>query len=404
MKKLLLAFFLLSFSLFFINNPIHADNWKDRKNYKNKIQGKGMLQADVEYGVPIDKEWTITFKEPMDKESIKNSVLLLDENNAGMERDIEFVDGTKVIKLIPQEPLKPYKQYMVIVTAKAKTEQGDFIKNNYLQPFETALEKPKSSDQNVVHGIEEFKEVMNSQKPDRTLPHPNSGSWQTFLSDDYLSYRVVHEKEGEIVGGYSKTEGDTFHEASVGDVYEAIGTKNLGICTNSYCYKWDKEYTYYYFYKRIPNKFQITAIQWIKRDVDSSPDFHKENLNEIAQGQKTILYDLLNVDRVKLGLEPFERNSEVSELADTHAEKKLNGKLFITNTQKMLQTVDKKITSGDLLYNVSAENVFQGYQGMISDVFQDGFLTNIEHTGVGVGVRFDRDKQKFGYVMINYGY
>ncbi|MCI2253888.1 leucine-rich repeat domain-containing protein [Domibacillus sp. PGB-M46] len=101
-----------------------------------------------EEAVTVDrrKEWTITFNQAVDPESIQRNSVYVMEGNVRIENDlVPAVDG-KSVKILPVEGgYAPGQEYTIYITKSVKTKNGKNLKQPIIKKFQIAPEETRGS-------------------------------------------------------------------------------------------------------------------------------------------------------------------------------------------------------------------------------------------------------------------
>ncbi|GEL78726.1 N-acetylmuramoyl-L-alanine amidase [Tenuibacillus multivorans] len=173
MKKMLFVWLALGIVLFSSHHVLAAE-------------GSDWIDSGEKEDVSIDKEWAITFSEPMDRGTLhSDSVYVIDENGERLFLSTYLSDDRKQLTVEPPaDYYNPGESYTLYIKSDVKSQQGYAMKKGYKLEFTV---DPKE------------------EKPDN-LPNDPDAEYFGTVTTEVLRVRAESNTDSEILGRVYKGE------------------------------------------------------------------------------------------------------------------------------------------------------------------------------------------------------
>ena len=353
--------------------------------------------------IAIDKEWSITFNQNIDTNSIANNVYMVDRNNSKVA--IITKASGKVLKVKPISNLNYNSIYKLVVTNNLMSTKGKAMRQEITIPFTTVKQV------STVNAVKTF-----SSEYDLIWNMP------TF---NYKQLYLVGTKNNQTVGGYETHVGQTAFGISIGasrDTVKAkygtplssIQKKNVKY-TQNYVDKYGRETSgtyiiannYVTFFYDVHKNYKVRSITWIDATTEmSKPGFFAVPSSKLRDSLENLMVELINQARIAEGLKALNYTPQYNSIARNHSTSMAANQYFDHVDINGLRGGDR-MKNGGVSYNWWGENLAYGQYSAIyaheALMNSEGHRANIlrkEFTHVFVGVDFNSKNQP--YFTINF--
>jgi uncharacterized protein YkwD len=365
----------------------------------------GFKQWKSYSNIAVNKQWSITFNQKIDANSIENNVYMINSNNDKIA--ITATASGKVLKIKPVANLNHNSSYKIVVTNNLLSAKGKAMNQEIIIPF-TTLKQTTSIARTAF----------------KTFDSEYNFTWNMPTSN-YNEFYLVGTKNKKTVGGYETRTGQTAFGITVGASRDTVkakyGTPLSGIqknnikYTQNYVDKYGQETSgtylidnnYVTFFYDAHKNYKIRSITWVDAASElSKSGFFATPTTNLRNGFEDLMVELINQARVAVGLNALIYTPQYNPIARKHSTSMAENNYFSHVDVNGLRGGDR-MKNGGLTFNWWGENLAYGQYSAIyaheALMNSTGHRENIlrkEFTHVFVGVDFNSKNQP--YFTINF--
>lgn len=364
-----------------VTQAAKSSNWKSYSNIAN------------------NKEWSITFNQLIDPNSIPNNVYLVDSNNSKVA--ITANASGKVLKVKPTANLNYNAHYKIVVTDNLKSTKGKAMNQEIIIPFTT------------------MKHATSATTAVKTFSSEYDLTWN-MPSSDYKQFYLAGTKSDETVGGYETRAGQTVFGIKVGASRDTVKAKygapissiqkNNVKYTQKYVDKYSQETSgtylidnqYVTFFYDAQKNYTVRSATWVNADTEmSKPGFFATPSAELRDGLENLMVELINQARVAEGLNALTYTPKYNSIARKHSTSMADNNYFGHVDLNNLRGGDR-MRNGGISYNWWGENLAYGqysaiyaHEALMNSLGHRENILRKEFTHVFVGVDFNSKNQPY---------
>ncbi|AWE06033.1 hypothetical protein DCE79_00790 [Lysinibacillus sp. 2017] len=364
-----------------VTQAAKSSNWKSYSNIAN------------------NKEWSITFNQLIDPNSISNNVYLVDSNNSKVA--ITANASGKVLKVKPTANLNYNAHYKIVVTDNLKSTKGKAMNQEIIIPFTT------------------MKHATSATTAVKTFSSEYDLTWN-MPSSDYKQFYLAGTKSDETVGGYETRAGQTVFGIKVGASRDTVKAKygapissiqkNNVKYTQKYVDKYSQETSgtylidnqYVTFFYDAQKNYTVRSATWVNADTEmSKPGFFATPSAELRDGLENLMVELINQARVAEGLNALTYTPKYNSIARKHSTSMADNNYFGHVDLNNLRGGDR-MRNGGISYNWWGENLAYGqysaiyaHEALMNSLGHRENILRKEFTHVFVGVDFNSKNQPY---------
>lgn len=366
-----------------VSNASEAENWKSYSN------------------IAINKQWSITFNQSIDPNSLTNNVYMVNSNNEKITINTSVVG--RVLKIKPSVNLDYSTNYKIVVTDNLLSTKGTAMNQEIIIPFTTTKKT----------------ETTVSTTAFKTFSSEYDLTWN-MSNSDYKQFRLVGTKKDETVAGYETRAGQTVFGIKVGSSSNTVKQKygkplvtiqkNNVKYTQKYTDKYnqetsgtyliDKQYVTF-FYDAHKNN-QVRSVTWVNANTEmSKPGFFATQSTQLRTGFEDLMVELINQARVAEGLNALKYTPQYNPVARKHSTSMADNNYFDHVDLKGVRGGERMKTGG-VSYSWWGENLAYGqysaiyaHEALMNSLGHRENILRKEFTHVFVGVDFNSKNQPY---------
>ncbi len=354
--------------------------------------------------IAIDKEWSITFNQPIDPHSITDNVYMVDSTSSKVAITAHVSD--KVLKVKPTANLNYNSSYKIVVTNNLKTTKG------------------KAMNQEIIISFTTMKQTASTTTAVKTFSSEYDLTWN-MPTLNYSHFHLIGTKNNNTVGGYETRADQTMFGIKIGTSRDTIKAKygepistiqkyNVKY-TQKYVDKYNQEMNgtylidnqYVTFFYDAHRNYKVRSVTWVNATTEmSKPGFFATPSIQLRDGLENLMVELINQTRVAEGLNTLTYTPNYNFIARKHSTSMAINNYFGHVDLNGLRGGDR-MKNGDISYNWWGENLAYGqfsaiyaHEALMNSLGHRENILRKEFTHVFVGVDFNNKKQP--YFTINF--
>lgn len=348
--------------------------------------------------IATNKQWTITFNQNIDKNSIQNNVYLIDTYNKKVA--VTATSAGKKLSVQPTADLNYNTNYQLVVTNNLQSTKGKAMNQEIIIPFTTVQNAETTST------VKTF-----SSEYDLLWKMPSS---------NYKQFHLVGTKSKQTVGGYETRTGQTVFGMKIGSSRDAVKAKygaplksilkDNTKYNQNYKDKYDQETSgtylidnqYVTFFYDAHKNYTLRSVQWVSVKTEMSKSgFFAPQSTQLRDGFENLMAELINQTRVAEGLNPLTYTPKYNDVARKHSTSMADNNYFGHVDLNGLRGGDRMKKAG-ITFDWWGENLAYGqysaihaHEALMNSLGHRENILRKEFTHVFVGVDFNSKNQPY---------